>query len=400
MVGESARECARRQDEKAARHRRAAERYERGADGEQATAEALEPLVAHGWVVRHDLAWPGRPRANIDHVLIGPGGVFVIDTKNWSGEVDVRSQVLRQNGSARQGAVTSVAEAADAVSAAIGGVTATGVLCFTGDRPRGEWVQDVLVCSTSGIAELLAARPLVLDADEVDNLVRRAVITLPLATDHRARKARAERNARGGTPPRRPVLRRSTRRRIRSALTRSGVTLAVVAAVVFAAPRIAPALTDLFSKDLVASVVKVGDPVDVRGAGQRPDLSVTVVSVKDLPDPGSEGSGGGGTVSTVSGGELSDGDHLVAVRLKFENTGEVAWQARAVPNVSIETTSGASFDAERWLSAGGEEFSGRPHVKPGRSVSVRALVELPRDAQTKSISVTPDGSSGTLHWEQ
>lgn len=102
MAGESAREHARSQFDKAARHKRVAERYERGADGEHATAEALAPLEAQGWVARHDVAWPARPRANIDHVVIGPGGVYVIDSKNWSGDVEVRDQVLRQNGYSRE----------------------------------------------------------------------------------------------------------------------------------------------------------------------------------------------------------------------------------------------------------------------------------------------------------
>src|SRR3546814_15778766 len=116
MAGESSREYARRQREKADRHARAAERFERGAEGESATTAVLQPLLDQGWVVLHDVAWPGRPRANIDHVVIGPGGAFVIDSKNWSGAIAVRDQVLRQNGRSREMAVVGAAEAALAVS--------------------------------------------------------------------------------------------------------------------------------------------------------------------------------------------------------------------------------------------------------------------------------------------
>jgi hypothetical protein len=38
-------------------------------------------------VVLHDLAVPGSP-ANIDHLVIGPSGVFVIDSKQWTGSID------------------------------------------------------------------------------------------------------------------------------------------------------------------------------------------------------------------------------------------------------------------------------------------------------------------------
>jgi nuclease-like protein len=37
-------------------------------------------------VVFHDLAVPGS-LANVDHLVIGPTGLFVIDTKQWTGSV-------------------------------------------------------------------------------------------------------------------------------------------------------------------------------------------------------------------------------------------------------------------------------------------------------------------------
>ncbi len=37
-------------------------------------------------MVFHDLALPGSP-ANVDHLVIGPSGVFVVDSKQWSGSV-------------------------------------------------------------------------------------------------------------------------------------------------------------------------------------------------------------------------------------------------------------------------------------------------------------------------
>jgi hypothetical protein len=58
----------------------------RGAAGERRTARLLEPLERHGWAVLHDLAVPGS-RANIDHLVIGPGGVFVIDSKQYRGRL-------------------------------------------------------------------------------------------------------------------------------------------------------------------------------------------------------------------------------------------------------------------------------------------------------------------------
>jgi hypothetical protein len=62
--------------------------WRRGAAGERRTARLLGPLERHGWVVLHDLAVPGS-RANIDHLVIGPGGVFVIDSKQYRGRLQL-----------------------------------------------------------------------------------------------------------------------------------------------------------------------------------------------------------------------------------------------------------------------------------------------------------------------
>jgi hypothetical protein len=62
--------------------------WRRGAVGERRTARLLDQLERHGWAVLHDLAVPGS-RANIDHLVIGPGGVFVIDSKQYRGRLQL-----------------------------------------------------------------------------------------------------------------------------------------------------------------------------------------------------------------------------------------------------------------------------------------------------------------------
>jgi hypothetical protein len=64
--------------------------WRRGSAGERRTAQLLDPLEQHGWVVLHDLAVP-HSQANIDHVVIGPGGVFVIDSKQYRGRLQLDS---------------------------------------------------------------------------------------------------------------------------------------------------------------------------------------------------------------------------------------------------------------------------------------------------------------------
>ena len=56
------------------------DRWIRGAAGETATAAVLASLPSRRWAVFHDLPIHGS-QANIDHLAIGPTGVWVIDTK-------------------------------------------------------------------------------------------------------------------------------------------------------------------------------------------------------------------------------------------------------------------------------------------------------------------------------
>jgi Nuclease-related domain len=60
--------------------------WRRGAAGERRTARLLASLERRGWAVLHDLAIPGT-QANIDHLVIGPGGVIVVDSKRYRGRL-------------------------------------------------------------------------------------------------------------------------------------------------------------------------------------------------------------------------------------------------------------------------------------------------------------------------
>jgi hypothetical protein len=66
--------------------------WKRGAEGERRTAKALKPLLRKGWTVEHDVQQQGR--ANLDHVLTGPSGVFLLETKNLAGTISLEDGVL------------------------------------------------------------------------------------------------------------------------------------------------------------------------------------------------------------------------------------------------------------------------------------------------------------------
>ena len=116
-----------------------------GADGEERLGAKLAGI--EGIRALHDRRVPGS-RANIDHIVVAPSGVYVIDAKNHRGTVrvegggllgrrpsrltvDGRDQSAMVDGMARQlEAVTRVLEPAAAVP------PVAGVLCFlSADRP-------------------------------------------------------------------------------------------------------------------------------------------------------------------------------------------------------------------------------------------------------------------------
>jgi hypothetical protein len=60
-------------------------------EGERAVGQFLERLRERGFHVFHDLVGEGF---NVDHVLIGPAGIFTIETKTWSKPVSGNPQIL------------------------------------------------------------------------------------------------------------------------------------------------------------------------------------------------------------------------------------------------------------------------------------------------------------------
>lgn len=60
-------------------------------DGERAVGQFLERLREDGYQVFHDVVSDGF---NVDHVLIGPAGVFTVETKTWSKPIKGNAQVI------------------------------------------------------------------------------------------------------------------------------------------------------------------------------------------------------------------------------------------------------------------------------------------------------------------
>ncbi|MFJ6280212.1 nuclease-related domain-containing protein [Arthrobacter subterraneus] len=149
--------------------------WETGALGERIVAERLAELESEHWRILHDVHWPGRPKANLDHVVVGPGGVVVLDTKNWTGTVELRGGELRQNGY-RTARIDSVLDQASAVSALLEPqhrhLTA-GWICLVGQADlAGRTNSGVRIEGAGTLIPALRSLPTVLDIVAIDVVAR------------------------------------------------------------------------------------------------------------------------------------------------------------------------------------------------------------------------------------
>jgi hypothetical protein len=140
---------------------------------ELGTTRALEALPSGAWREMHQVRWPSRLMTNLDHIVVGRAGVFLIDSRDWSGQIEVSSQGLTQDGFNREATLARLVEAAVAVAKQLPGLDprhVVPVLCFDSDEPVWAWVGDVLVCTTANVVDLLVTQRRVFAADKVDDL--------------------------------------------------------------------------------------------------------------------------------------------------------------------------------------------------------------------------------------
>jgi hypothetical protein len=135
-------------------------RWAWGAVGEQWTAEELEKL-GQGWHVMHDLP---DDRGNWDHVVVGPPGVFVIDSKFLTEPAVVDDNGLRAGrlraggGATMRGSAVRMKEVIERETGLV--VWVQGVIAVWGKLPEGIVERDkVLYVPAGELVDTLKNRP-------------------------------------------------------------------------------------------------------------------------------------------------------------------------------------------------------------------------------------------------
>jgi hypothetical protein len=149
------------------------ERRDRGATGEEHVGELLDRLTGRGWLVIHDAT---LGRGNVDHILIGPPGIFTIETKSHPGPIRV---------SRLHGAMLSQAQAQRRTIERVTGVEVEPLIVFSRawvDRPMARR-KGVRVLPARMLLGFLAKQPARLSRDEIER--RYKLVAQALLEHHR-----------------------------------------------------------------------------------------------------------------------------------------------------------------------------------------------------------------------
>lgn len=131
----------------------------KGAEGEEKVARILSFLPSEHTVF-NDLQLDGG--SAFDHIVVGPAGVFVIETKNWSGEITFENGQVLYNG--KHPARPPLKQVKEATAALLDHLAETHcpnvpvhpVLCFVNNRPKDGVanIGGVRICTDIDLPEL------------------------------------------------------------------------------------------------------------------------------------------------------------------------------------------------------------------------------------------------------
>ena len=155
---------------------RRVESFFKGARGEEHVAALLAALPA-GYHVFHDFA---AGRHHVDHVVVGPTGIFSIETKSWRGSVTAEEGEILVNGRLpdRAPLAQAMREAAAVQAALRRAGWSTGevipVVCFASDTfaDARRTIGAVTVLNAAGAAAWIAGCPKVLAAGDVERVAQ------------------------------------------------------------------------------------------------------------------------------------------------------------------------------------------------------------------------------------
>jgi hypothetical protein len=181
-------------------------RFLAGAEGEQRVVRVLVDMVDTGWTVLPDRRWPGTRAANIDVLLAGPGGVFVVDVKNWRDVQVADGRLWRGQEQADDAIGNLLAQAAAVRAVLVEQGLAPGevvpLLVLARQRNKRARLGDVHVLGELDLSLDLLRRGTRLSAAQVEQVVAALEAACPPAARAHTRPERQPRTSTTATPGR------------------------------------------------------------------------------------------------------------------------------------------------------------------------------------------------------
>ncbi|MCC6270710.1 MAG: UvrD-helicase domain-containing protein [Microbacteriaceae bacterium] len=158
-------------------------RFAAAAIAERRLATRLSPLTAHGYHLLADRKWPGAKNAQIDLIVVGPSGVWIVDSKHWNNftvaagaifrdQADVTDEVLR---------LADVAYDAEDVFASVGLAPSEvrPILVMDGHAGRLGEIGSIEVVGEADVHKHLASRGARLTTNHVEQVLAVAMKYFP-----------------------------------------------------------------------------------------------------------------------------------------------------------------------------------------------------------------------------
>jgi hypothetical protein len=143
--------------------------WAQGAEGEETVGKILEGLHEEGWCVIHDVSFG---RGNIDHIVVGPGGIFTIETKSRASKVwpDHLDPKMLAQAYAEKKTLEEVTQ-----------MDVQALLVFSRAYIVGKgiaWRRGVVILSSRSLAWFFSKQPPVISAERAEEIHRRLALAV------------------------------------------------------------------------------------------------------------------------------------------------------------------------------------------------------------------------------
>jgi hypothetical protein len=155
---------AEKRERAAATARRAAARYQVAPHVERDVMAALKPLADIGFTLLPNRGWPGLRSAQVDLVVVGPSGVYIVDTKSWSDVTVEHGRIYRQDTDVTE----DLASLADLAYATEGAMAEIGLTA-------GEIHAVVVLAGRTGVRARIGTVEMVGEADAASYILERGL---------------------------------------------------------------------------------------------------------------------------------------------------------------------------------------------------------------------------------